>query len=346
MFCKKCGNELANNQKFCNRCGTAVTLRCRACGAENAVGTSVCTSCGQRMAAPTPQPPRRPKPAVRGARPNPPRVPRPQPPKPQKPVDPATALVNGRFRSILLLACILLLAGALVLSIYGATGSLDALWDEAEPFVSQLDKDIAEQIDDLIRDYDIAMLASAIVSNLPSILMLVGLCICFAAALVHPQDPIPTAGLSIIRVLALVLEILYIVLGVALLLGSLAALILTNTQFTTQETILLGAVLVASTVAFALTALYYAKGRQTAQRIRGYVHHDFSAVLPTYVPIMSYIVCGVEIVFAVALWLLLDGFVTALPMLLNAAYLFCLGVYISNFRQSVSEFNAPTGSEQ
>lgn len=343
MFCKKCGNELAKEQKFCNRCGTPATMRCRTCGAENIAGVPSCVVCGNRFdAAQTPSaPPRVRRPESHPA-PQPPIAKpsaRPHPVAPKQTKAPAASalpveLVNGRFRSVWLLLCIVFLAAALVLSLYSTMAASGELLDGAAAYVRQIDREMASQIDGLLQRYNSAMLAMALVGKLPAVLLLVGLCICYAAALVRPQEDIPTAGLSIVRVLALVMGALYALWGVLMLFGSLAVVLASKVKLTNEISLLLGAGLLVATAAIALMVLYCLKASRTAQRLREYVEHDFSGMLPSYVPIMSCIACGVEVLFAVGA-ILLGGVTAALPGLFNAAYLLCLAVFLLSFRKAV-----------
>lgn len=349
MFCKKCGNELANEQRFCSRCGTPATMRCRVCGAENIAGAPSCVGCGNRFDAPTTpaEPPRVPRPrsqpAPQPAAPQPPvtkpsKQPRPAAPKPPwapKPAVSPVGLVSGRFRSVWLLLCILFLSASLVLSLYSAATAADELWDGVASYVRQIDREMADQIDGLIRQYDTGSLAMAILGKLPAVLLLVSLCICCASALIRPQEDIPTAALSIVRVLALVMGALYALSGVLMLFGSLVVVLVSKVKLTNELALLLGAGLLITTAVIALAVVYCLKASRTALCLREYVRHDFSQVLPSFVPIMSYIVCGVKVVFAVAA-ILLGGVMTALPALLSAAYLFCLGIFLSSFKRAVS----------
>ena len=52
MFCKNCGTQNGDNQKFCTACGASLTpdeLRCSSCGAKLAPGAAFCEECGCKV---------------------------------------------------------------------------------------------------------------------------------------------------------------------------------------------------------------------------------------------------------------------------------------------------------
>lgn len=53
MFCRNCGNQIADQAQFCTHCGQAPmagTQRCASCGAETMPGAEICVKCGVRLA--------------------------------------------------------------------------------------------------------------------------------------------------------------------------------------------------------------------------------------------------------------------------------------------------------
>ncbi len=46
MFCKKCGFELNENDKFCSKCGTSVLNKCPQCKEPYSVQQQFCVKCG------------------------------------------------------------------------------------------------------------------------------------------------------------------------------------------------------------------------------------------------------------------------------------------------------------
>lgn len=56
MFCKNCGNELADNAAFCVKCGVASGMGssyCPNCGKPTMPGAAACTNCGVFLTQPT-----------------------------------------------------------------------------------------------------------------------------------------------------------------------------------------------------------------------------------------------------------------------------------------------------
>jgi TM2 domain-containing membrane protein YozV len=57
MFCRNCGNEMANNAAVCVKCGVAAgvgTSYCQNCGQPTMPGAAACTNCGVFLTQPIP----------------------------------------------------------------------------------------------------------------------------------------------------------------------------------------------------------------------------------------------------------------------------------------------------
>ncbi|HUI41189.1 MAG TPA: TM2 domain-containing protein [Terriglobia bacterium] len=53
MYCRNCGNQLADQAQFCTHCGQAPmsgAQRCWSCGVETVPAAEICVKCGVRLA--------------------------------------------------------------------------------------------------------------------------------------------------------------------------------------------------------------------------------------------------------------------------------------------------------
>ncbi|MCD7823063.1 MAG: zinc ribbon domain-containing protein [Oscillospiraceae bacterium] len=297
MFCSKCGTENPDNANFCQGCGSPLTNPAQQ-AAENLY-----------------QSPPVPNPTVCSE------------PTAQSPLEALRKVATSvLFRFTAFAFCSLILSNILVL--------LDSsyIWGAFTEIFRNVDPEMVNEASSYIGSFSII---TAIISQIPYVLIAIGLWVTYAAAAGKKDKPFNTAGLTMIKVIY-VIELVAVC--VLLALCMVAMLIASITADNSKDAMMVFGFVIALDIIFGVIIFWLAMIIKSLNAAKTAAHEESGKHLgknaSAFVGILCYI-AGVINILSAILSIMSFSIVAFCNCAIGAVVQFCFGVLIFRFRSEI-----------